>query len=786
VEIDGVHIPGTLAGDRSVKLDDVPADLLGAIEVSKTLSADQDADAIGGTVNLLSKIPEGAPRGYVEGRYSYQTLENNSQGFGSMTYGGRVGENGKFGYLIGASYDRTNRVIEDVEPSWQANLYQNGAPVSDVTGGGFNHVFPNDWSEREYNYYRTRYGFNTDVDYRFSPTSNVYFRGLYSAFFDQANRWVTDVRGDGSSGPAGDGDFGGDSAGSGKTRFTESNRGPVEHTWGFIGGGRHRAGTLQLDWAGNFSGSTATTHQHYDQSWNGPTVGNYNYGPSTNLVPQYSPSAATRAAMTNPADYTFRSIGVSNEGTDGQNFGGQANALVPFALGDLPASFKIGVKYTNEHKSDTPNNGTITYTGAGPTPTMTGLLGNYNVSNFYGHFCAGCYQLGPFTSMPAVQAMVRNNPNFTYAPDDYGNLSSNFSGTEQIVAAYGMATVDVGDLHINAGLRAENTNIGYRAYADNNGPNTGTVAGLSLVRLNHAYTDIFPSAQLRFAIDENTNIRAAFTRGIARPDYASLAPTFNANGILPGYGTPISAGNPSLKPEHSWNTDLLFEHYFPSVGVITGGAFYKDISDFVFNREVIYTGQIVKVQTYLPSDTATFYITQPQNGPHAWLYGFEADYNQHFTFLPGALAGIGFDANWTWVNSRATVPQDTTVYHGNPFRHAPIQRQFPNLFNIALLYDYSTVTARIAGQYTAASIYGYGSDGSSNPGTGDNWNFPHWQIDASLVWTAFGRTALTLQALNINNEYFGFFNGLSSTANHWNTQREYYGTTVYIGMRQGF
>src|SRR5664279_6334962 len=63
VTVDGVHIPGTQQGDRIAKLDDVPTDLLGAIEVTKTLTADMEADAIGGSVNLVTKIPEGAPRG---------------------------------------------------------------------------------------------------------------------------------------------------------------------------------------------------------------------------------------------------------------------------------------------------------------------------------------------------------------------------------------------------------------------------------------------------------------------------------------------------------------------------------------------------------------------------------------------------------------------------------------------------------------------------------------------------------------------------------------------------
>src|SRR5262249_6661440 len=65
VTVNGVHIPGTQSGSRITKLDDVPTDILAAIEVSKTLTADQDADAIGGPLNPLTKVPEGGTRGYI-------------------------------------------------------------------------------------------------------------------------------------------------------------------------------------------------------------------------------------------------------------------------------------------------------------------------------------------------------------------------------------------------------------------------------------------------------------------------------------------------------------------------------------------------------------------------------------------------------------------------------------------------------------------------------------------------------------------------------------------------
>jgi len=152
--------------------------------------------------------------------------------------------------------------------------------------------------------------------------------------------------------------------------------------------------------------------------------------------------------------------------------------------------------------------------------------------------------------------------------------------------------------------------------------------------------------------------------------------------------------------------------------------------------------------------------------------------------------------NWTHVESRAIVPQDTTLnytngsgqtvtpFSGQPFRHATIPRQFPNILNASILYDYYPVTARISYQYTGASIYNYGQDGTSNPTSGDNYNYDHGQLDAAVTWTIVGTTAVTFQALNITNAVFGFFNGTTRTS--WNVQREYYGTTLFIGVRQGF
>ncbi len=239
VTIDGVHIPGTESGDRISKLDDVPSDLLGAIEVSKTLRADMDADAIGGSVNLVTKVPDGAPRGYVSGQWGQSSLLSRTQGQGGFTYGGRVGDESRFGFLLGGSYDRNNRGINDIEPGWAVDNSGRSYPV--------------EWDQRDYTYGRVRYGLGGDLDYRLSDQSQVWLKGMWSKFYNYGLRYRFDVASGDDSSQAATKTSG---IGTGATFTRESsNRTPQEQLWGFTGGGKTLLGALATTYALNYSGT---------------------------------------------------------------------------------------------------------------------------------------------------------------------------------------------------------------------------------------------------------------------------------------------------------------------------------------------------------------------------------------------------------------------------------------------------------------------------------------------------------------------------------------------------
>ena len=55
VTLNGERMPSAEGGNRIVQLDLIPSDMIQAIEVNKTLTPDMDADAIGGSVNLVTR-----------------------------------------------------------------------------------------------------------------------------------------------------------------------------------------------------------------------------------------------------------------------------------------------------------------------------------------------------------------------------------------------------------------------------------------------------------------------------------------------------------------------------------------------------------------------------------------------------------------------------------------------------------------------------------------------------------------------------------------------------------
>jgi TonB-dependent receptor len=776
VQIDGVHIPGTLSGDRSVKLDDIPSDLIGAIEVSKTLTADQDADAIGGSINFVTKIPETEPRGYLSGLFGYTTLENRNAGQIGATWGGRFGESRKFGFLIGGSYDRNDRPINDIEPSWAAN----------ATHTGF---FPSDFNQRDYYYFRQRWGAQMDVDYRVDAQTSVYARGLFSRFLNHGYRYVWDmaassdvvVPGTGTNPPTRP-----DIATLGSSYRSGENRTPIDNTYGFkLGFRKDNLGPFHFDVSAQLGGSSSVENDYRTSQFNfqGDSVA-YQYNNTDVTRPRYAiTDAKLHADLLNPNNYFLNGYGGFTDRSVATETGASMNFLAPYALGNLPAATKFGFRFRNLTKTYDQNNH---FYGPGTNApiSLAQLQGSLTSSSFYSEVFPGGINLGPFPSQDRTTAYEDSHLGLLsrQSSDISSNALAGYFGNERVTAAYVMQTLDVSRLHINVGLRLESTFQDYRGHVDTlpSDFNGGPLQALQHVEGRHTYNDLFPSAQLKYEIDENTNARLAFTRGIARPDYSALNPTLTGTpNFLFGTGqvnNSLQQGNLHLKAETAWNYDVLFEHYLPASGVISAGFFYKDLKDFIYqSRFFNYTGPVT---AYLHANGTTF-----GNGPGGHIIGWEADWEQHLTFLPSVLSGLGLGANWTHVNSYARIPNGYDSAGRLITKKVALPRTSPDIGNVSGLYNYGPVAARVAWVYQGPNLVAYGS-GTSDPTIGDNYFYAHAQVDASLYISVSGATQIQLQGLNLNDAVFGFFNGTPS--HQFDTQREFYGRTFYFGLRQSF
>jgi TonB-dependent receptor len=263
VTVDGIHLPSP-EGVRNVKLDAIPADLVESVEINKTLSANQDAGAIGGSVNLVTRTATNQP--YLSlmsmGGYTPITGGRDLYQFDG-TVGQRFGASKKIGALFGFSFDHNNRGIDDVEPAYP----------SDTTLFGL--WAPNTEDIRNYHYDRGRYGFDGELDYRLGDMSSVYLRGLFSHFNDNGEDWIytptVDVAANpntcnpGGSPPT---SFNGPT-GCGNMQFRDVYRTPAQQLVSVQAGARHALGKTLLIYEAalseaNFTGGFSSA------SFNGP------------------------------------------------------------------------------------------------------------------------------------------------------------------------------------------------------------------------------------------------------------------------------------------------------------------------------------------------------------------------------------------------------------------------------------------------------------------------------------------------------------------------------------
>ena len=763
VTIDGINVPSPENFARQIKLDAVPADIVESVEINKTLQANMDADGIGGSVNMVTKTAGERPTVNLSGMGGYTPIiGGRGQVETTGTVGQRFGSNKRLGMLIGGSYDWNGRGINDMEPSPDA-INNNGVPGAPFYDGA---------DLRNYRYYRTRWGLAGSADYKIAEGSSLYIHGFYSDFKNYGDRWVYNVE----DNTPGVNLFNGSG---GNPSFNASIRRPDYAISNLVAGGKHVLTTTWFSW--DVSAARSRQLERGDPQANFKTTAAFNaaggstcqYDPARTTDP-FRPqwSASCFAEISNPANFELGNVDLLGHGLSAQlNLQITGAGAKRYHLGSRLATIEVGGRFRNAHKFDDSFRTNMAPIVSLPLSMFTNSVTN---SDYYG----SGYQQGPFVDYLKVLDYFSANPSqFKLRRGQVGPgfNSTNYDLIEKISAAYVMNTLDLTNrIRLVAGVRFEQTSLdtAVPTFDANN-----TFQGLALS--SGSYLKVLPSASLRFKLDNDTDLRVVYSRGLGRPNPTDIAQSVsfvNPSGSTPGT---ISLSNPNLKAETADNIDLLFERTLKPFGMISAGVFYKNLTDPIVSQSFRENFPNAPAPSAQPGP---YIVSQSINAGSATVAGFEAAYLQHLSFLPGLLGGFGISANYGYTYSRAnSLPGRSD--------HPRLLRSAPNTWNVSPTYDRRRLSMRLGLSYNQANIFSYqfqdGTGGSTATAGGlngpdsDNYLYSHLEIDAQGSLRLTHGLSLVVYGLNLNNEVFGFYNGSPQYFN----QREYYRPTVAAGFR---
>jgi TonB-dependent receptor len=769
--INGILIPSPEGNVRNIKMDIIPSGIVDRIEVNKTLSANQDGDAIGGSVNLVTKTASERPTLDFEGQGGYTNIIGGRwlDAFNG-TVGQRAGARKQWGFLLAGTYDWNGRGINDLEP----------APgVTSLNGVNYPYFAGADL--RTYRYYRTRYGFAPEVDYVLKPGSTMYFKGLFSDFHDYGDTFVYTPN-VGNLVAVNGSQYTFDNTGF--MKYREYIRRPDQQVFSGMTGGRHDMTSNLVTYAFAVSRSHNIGGQDFaTTNFNGGPISQPGIQINLDTSNPYEPKfpVVGNVNIYDPTQYVVSSYLIPNYASTQLNFEGAASYARRYSTHDHYGNFEIGLKVRNGHKTQSEND--LIYDNQPGTVTLANVLSTFTNPTYYD----GAYKYGPMSDYHKIAQLVGGNLSqlgFDQSASISNSVPAGFDANERVYAGYLMNTIGFGKLSVQAGLRFEATDATYRSGALDVSGNPTSVTGTS------NYLNVMPSVQLQYRLQQDTNLRGTFGIGIARPNFSDIVPSRSIDPNTSPYPT-ITAGNPALKPTRANNYDILIEHYFRPYGILQAGFFYKTLSDAIYSTRNRFTNNPTQCVQYPTCD-----VLESINGPSGHITGFEASWEQRLAFLPGLLSGLGVALNYSYTSSQVTFPAGfnaVTPDASNPnppgrSDHPSLQRQAPNNYNVGLTYDRKRLSVRFAMTHNDASIYSYfwiNGSATTDPvlglkgPNGDQYLYAHTQYDIQGSYRVYRGLSLVAYGLNLSNEPFGFYQG----SKQYPIQREFYKPTASIGFR---
>jgi TonB-dependent receptor len=726
--MNGTRLPSSDVGaGRSTVLDVVPSELIEYCEVSKAITPDMEADAIGGSINFITRTAPVRRTLAVTGAGGYNHLARKESYNFSAVYGDKFFD-GKLGVVLAGSTWKRH---------WGTDEYT--VDFNTDNTDPFLHRSVKSVMLKRYMGSRTTNGLNAGVEYNFNPLNKLFFRGLLDNFVDDRPVYESYFLYN-------------------TDQYQYNYRESEYNTWLYGGelGGKHQlSDRVKLDWTLSdyyASYKINSLPSNLEEKYRGLPIITFTQN-NAGFGGLYTHSDGKR--------YKFSSLDMPGGGGD------DPDRLMPHAVAGMDASqmalsrlvimrivnieedrtaqanlsfeasdrltLKIGAKYRSKDKDYQMLN-RVYMPGAGAQTTLADLpRGTFpNRGNFFGSIGADytpCI-LDPISSDAmrdiGAAAVGKNNWNDYSQAADSTNM---YSGYENVAAAYVMAEWAVTPrLSFYGGIRDEYTEAVLNGNRFDKADNR-----LSKSRVENSYNALLPMLLGKLALSDYTNLRAAYTRTFIRPLFSDFTPGQSVDVV--GAVPTITRGNPDIKPSFANNFDLTFEHFFGNIGVVSAGVFYKDLDNLIFssrNNEII--------------DGRSYYVIQPRNISKASLLGFEVSANRRLDMIP-FLKGFGVEANYTFIRSDAEVP----VYIDGQERlvETTLPNQSEHLFNAILYYEKGGLTVKLAGNYRGKSLETISTNLPTDLWV---WTDTNFTVDLAASYAFSKQIRLFIEVQNLTNE----------------------------------
>lgn len=387
--------------------------------------------------------------------------------------------------------------------------------------------------------------------------------------------------------------------------------------------------------------------------------------------------------------------------------------------------------------------------------------------------------------------IVYDSSIFTLVANPWADVAyKSWSVKEKVLLGYVQANIDteMGSLPLsgNVGVQVVRTDQSSNGVASTGRDPSENVP----VSGGDKYTYILPSLNLTAEVGEDSFIRLAAARTMARPrmDEMKAATKYGfwdgnvINSDVDSSPWSGDAGNPQLRPWLAWAFDLSYEKYFGEQAYFAIAGFYKHLESYVYSESTLYdfSGLSWEISPAIQLATGITepliyegFVSQPQNGRAGKMYGIEFTASVPFNMIAEALDGFGVTFSYSYTGSavRQTPEADKTVMPGLS----------KSVLNTTVYYEKDGIQARISNRKRSrflGEISGFGLNRDFRWINGES--IFDAQVGYDFQSGSLEGLSVLFQANNLTNEAFSAYQGENSSMlkNHEN-----YGRTFLLGLR---